>query len=54
MSWTPWPHCVDEFIVDVLLRIVDHTFDIAFDVIDESPEPNRVVFGQVVVVSPDG
>jgi hypothetical protein len=45
------PHGVDEFIVDVLLGIVDYTLDIPFEVIDESPEPNRVVLGQVVVAS---
>ena len=51
VSGTPWPYGVDEFIVDILLGVVDDTLDILFEVIDESPEPNRAVLGQVVVAS---
>jgi hypothetical protein len=35
-------HRVDEFIVDVLLRIVDNTLNVARGVIDELPKSDRV------------
>ena len=53
MSWTPWPDRVDEFIVDVLLCIVDDALNVACHVIDELTKPNRVVLSQIVVRRPD-
>jgi hypothetical protein len=47
------PDRVNELIVDVLLRIVDDSLNVARDVIDELPEPDRVVQSQVVVTSPN-
>ena len=43
VSRTLGPHCVNELIMHVLLRIVDNPLNVAGDVIDELPEPNRVV-----------
>ena len=53
MSRAPRPHRVDEFIVDVLLRILDNTLNVARGVIDELPKSDRVVQGQIVVIGSD-
>ena len=53
MSRAPRPYRVDEFIVDVLLRILDNTLNVARGVIDELPESDRVVQGQIVVIGSD-
>jgi hypothetical protein len=51
MSRTPWPHGVDESIVDVLLRIVHDTLKVTLEVFDELSEPDRVPLGQIVVTT---
>ena len=51
VSWTQWPHGVDESIVDVLLRIVDDTLKVTLEAFDELPEPDRVVLGQIVMTT---
>ena len=53
MSWTPWPDGVDEFIVDVLLCIVDDALNVFRHIIDELTKADRVVLGQIVVRHPD-
>jgi len=45
MSRARRPHRVDEFIVDVLLRILDNTLNVTRGVIDELPKSDRVVQG---------
>jgi hypothetical protein len=53
VSQTPWPHRVDEFIVDVLLGTVDDTLNVTLKVSDERSEPDCVVLGQFVVTIAD-
>ena len=50
MSRALRPRCIDELIVHVLLRIIDHFLDVARYVVDESPESDGVAQCQVVVI----
>ena len=53
MSRAARPHSVDEFIVDVLLRILDNTLNVARGVLDELPKSDRILHGQIVVTRSD-
>jgi len=44
-----WPHRINEFIVDVLLCVVDDALNIVLSVVDERAQPDSVVLGQRVV-----
>ena len=52
VSRTLRPHCVDELVMHVLLRIVDDALNVGCGIIDE-PTKSHVVQGHAVVISSD-
>jgi len=53
MEWTTWPSCVDEEIVDVLLRILDDSLKVLVGPINELPQALGIVNDKLIVLSSD-
>lgn len=49
MVWTPWPSCIDEEIVDVLLGVLHDSLKVRVGLVNELPQALGIFEDELIV-----